>query len=150
MAYDFNRITFLRGDTTMTTSVTAGLFVGAWLNYQLGYMQPPTETAPFVIIWPTYEMLGMMLLRTVLGLCCILATRAIGKSVSFAVVCALLGRDKNELRLSDSSLENRDKTTVELCYKYFSCAMIGFNTAYLLPNVFKLLGIGRPDFYTEI
>lgn len=79
-----------------------------------------------------------------------LATRALAKFVSYAVVCALLGQDKNALRSSESTLENRDKTIVELCYKYFTCGMIGFNTAYLLPNVFKLLGIGRPDFYTEI
>lgn len=134
----------------MTTSVTAGLMIGAWINYQLGDMQPPATPPPYVIIWPTYGMLGLMLLRTVLGLCCVLATRAIGKSVSYAVVCALLGQDKNALRSSESTLENRDKTIVELCYKYFTCGMIGFNTAYLLPNVFKLLGIGRPDFYTEI
>lgn len=134
----------------MTTSVTAGLMIGAWINYQLGDMQPPTTPPPYVIIWPTYGMLGLMLLRTVLGLCCVLATRAIAKSVSYAVVCAILGQDKNALRSSESTLENRDKTIVELCYKYFTCGMIGFNTAYLLPNVFKLLGIGRPDFYTEI
>lgn len=134
----------------MTTSVTAGLMIGAWINYQLGDMQPPATAPPYVIIWPTYGMLGLMLLRTVLGLCCVLATRAIAKSVSYAVVCALLGQDKNALRSSESTLENRDKTIVELCYKYFTCAMIGFNTAYLLPNVFKLLDIGRPDFYTEI
>lgn len=134
----------------MTTSVTAGLMIGAWMNYQLGAMQPPVTQPPYVIIWPTYGMLGLMLLRTVLGLCCVLATRAIAKSVSYAVVCAILGQDKNALRSSESTLENRDKTTVELCYKYFTCGMIGFNTAYLLPNVFKLLGIGRPDFYTEI
>lgn len=134
----------------MTISVTAGIQIGAWLNYQLDLLAAPTTDAPYEIIWPTYRMLGLLLLRTILGLCCILATRAIGKFISYAFVCALLGKDKNELRNSVNSLENRDKTIVELCYKYFTCFAIGFNALYLLPNVFKLLGIGRPDFYTEI
>lgn len=138
------------GDTTMTVSVCAGLQIGSWLNYQLGTMRPPDTLPPYAILWPSYAMLGLMLLRTVLGLCAVLATRAIGKSVSYAVVCAALGRDANELRRSEDSLQNRDKILVELCYKYFACAMIGFNTVALLPQVFRLLGIGRPDFYTEM
>lgn len=60
-------------------------------------------------------------------------------------LCALLGKDKNELRNSENTLENRDKTIVELCYKYFTCGMIGFNTLYLLPNVFKLLSYHTAD-----
>lgn len=141
---------FFRGDTAMTVSVTAGLQIGVWLNYQMGYMVTPDATPPYDIIWPTYPMLGLMILRTILGLCCVVATRAIAKSISYAVVCAALGKNKNELRNSANTLENRDKIIVELCYKYFTCCMIGFNAAYLLPNVFKLIGIGRPDFYTEI
>lgn len=62
----------------------------------------------------------------------------------------LLGRDKNEVKASESSLENRDKIIVELSYKFFVCSIIGFNTNFLLPNAFKMLGIERPNFYTEI
>lgn len=136
----------------MTTSVFTGIVVGAWLNYQLGALQPPeiTSTRPYEIIWPTHRMIGLMILRTVLGLCCVVATRAIGKSIAYGVVCALLGRDKTEIKKSENSLENRDKIIVELSYKFFVYGMIGFNTNYLLPNVFKMLNIGRPDFYTEI
>lgn len=139
-----------RGDTTMTTSVTTGILVAAWLNYQLGYLQLPdiSSSRPYQIIWPTYHMIGLIILRTVLGLCCVIATRAVGKAVSYAFVCMLLGRDKNEVKASEST--DRDKITVELSYKFFVCSMIGFNTNYLLPNVFKMLNIGRPDFYTEI
>lgn len=109
-------------------------------------MLPP----PYPIIWPSHGMLGLLILRTVIGLCCILATRAIGKSISYAVMCALLGRDKTELIRSENSLENKHKIIVELCYKYFTCFIIGVSLQYLLPSVFKMLGICRPDFYTEI
>lgn len=139
-----------RGDTTLIVSVATGIHIGAWCNYQLGYMQPASTAPPYMIIWPTYGMLGLSLLRTVLGLCGVIATRAIGKSISYGFVCILLGKDKNELRNSPNSLENRDKTIVELSYKYFTFGLIGVNIQYLLPNVFKMLNIHRPDFYTEI
>ncbi|XP_058815818.1 sphingosine-1-phosphate phosphatase 2-like [Topomyia yanbarensis] len=139
-----------RGDTTLTVSVCAGIEIGAWLHYMLGDISSPVNPPPYEIIWPSYAMLGMLLLRTVLGLCCIVATRAFGKSISYAFVCFLLGRDKNELRRSENTLENKNKIIVELSYKFFTYGMIGFNTQYLLPKVFKLLKIGRPDFYTEV
>lgn len=134
----------------MTTSVTTGILVAAWLNYQLGSLQPPhiSSTRPYQIIWPTYHMMGFIVLRTVIGLCVVVATRAVGKSIAYAFVCMLLGRDKKEVKASENS--DRDKITAELSYKFFVCSIIGFNTNYLLPNVFKMLNIGRPDFYTEI
>ncbi|XP_059049610.1 sphingosine-1-phosphate phosphatase 1-like [Achroia grisella] len=139
-----------RGDTTMIVSVCAGILVGSWTNYQLGNMTASTDRPPYKIIWPSIEMLGCTILRTILGFCGVLATRAAGKSVSYAFVCALLGKDKNELRNSENSLDNKNKIIVELCYKYFTYGMIGFNTTYVLPNVFDLLQINRPTYYTEI
>ena len=95
-------------------------------------------------------MLGTLLLRTVLGLCCVLATRAIGKSICYAACCAILGRDKTELINSENSLQNKHKILVDLSSKYVTCFLIGVIIQFLLPNVFKMLGICRPDFYTEI
>lgn len=134
----------------MIVSVCAGIQIGAWINYQLGYMEPSNLTPPYKIIWPSYDMLGMAILRTILGFCGVIATRAIAKSISYAFVCALLGKDKNELRNSPNSLQNKDKIIVELCYKYFTCSTVGLTTLVLFPNVFKLVGIERPTFHTEI
>lgn len=134
----------------MIVSVCAGILTGAWTNYKLGNMVASEEDPPYEIIWPSIPMLGCTILRTVLGFCGILATRAIAKSLSYAFVCALLGKDKNELRNSENSLDNKNKIIVELSYKYFMCAMIGFNTIYICPNVFELLMINRPTYYTEI
>lgn len=139
-----------RGDTTMTISVCAGLQIGAWLTYQFSDVHPTPPLEPHIIIWPTYQMIGHLLLRTVFGMCCIMATRAIGKSITYAMACAVLGKDKNEVRNSPSSLQNKIKTIVELSHTYLTYGLIGINTHYLLPHVFKFIGIGRPDFYTEI
>lgn len=139
-----------RGDTTMIVSVCAGILIGAWANYQLGHMTAAPDKPPYEIIWPSTPMLGCTILRTVLGLCGVLATRAIAKSFSYAFVCAILGKDKNELRNSENSLDNKNKIIVELSYKYFTYGMIGFNTLFIFPTVFNLIGIDRPTFYTEI
>lgn len=139
-----------RGDTTLIVSVCAGILTGSWTNYQLGNMTASAERPPYEIIWPSIEMLGCTILRTILGFCGVLATRAVGKSVSYAFVCALLGKDKNELRNSEDSLDNKNKIIVELSYKYFTYGMIGFNTTYVLPNVFDLLQINRLTYYTEV
>lgn len=134
----------------MIVSVCAGILIGSWTNYQLGNMVASEQDPPYKIIWPSNIMLGHTILRTILGFCGVLATRAIGKSVSYALVCALLGKDKNELRNSEDSLDNKNKITVELCYKYFTYGMIGVNTTYVFPTVFYLLRLSRPTYYTEI
>ncbi|KAJ9590722.1 hypothetical protein L9F63_016238 [Diploptera punctata] len=145
-----DRWTPTRGDTTMVVSVCIGVHIGAWTNYQLGVMSEHPDPPPYAIIWPSYEMLGLSALRTVIGFCCIVATRALCKSASYATVCTLLRLNSRELRNSRNSIENRQKITVELSYKFITYALLGFNTLYLLPNVFRLIGIERPTFYTEI
>ncbi|XP_059617070.1 sphingosine-1-phosphate phosphatase 2-like [Phlebotomus argentipes] len=145
-----DRWTPTRGDTTLCLAVCVGIHVGAWINYQAGDMKVPAAAPPYPVIWPSHGLLGQILLRTVLGLCAIVATRAIAKSVSYAFICAVLGKSRDQIRHSADTLENRTKIFVDLFYKYFTYFWIGFNTQYLLPNFFKLLGIGRPDFYTEI
>lgn len=134
----------------MIVSVCAGILAGSWGNFRVGNMAPPRSAPPYAVIWPSVEMLGLTLLRTTLGFCGVLATRAIAKSLSYAFVCALLGKDKNQLRDSENSLDNKNKIIVELSYKYFTYGMIGFNTIFLFPNVFDMLRINRPTYYTEI
>lgn len=134
----------------MVLSVCAGVHIGAWTNYQLGNLKESTLTPPYSIIWPSYEMFGLATLRTVIGFCCIIATRALCKSASYATICALLQLNSQEVKQSKNSINNHKKITVELSYKYITYLLLGINTAYLLPNVFKLLGIERPTFYTEM
>lgn len=145
-----DRWTPTRGDTTMVVSVCVGVHIGAWTNYQLGILQESSLSPPYAIIWPSYAMMGLGALRTVIGFCCIIATRALCKSASYATICALLRLNSQELRRSQNSIENQQKVIVELSYKFITYILLGFNTVYLLPNVFRLIGIERPTFYTEI
>lgn len=83
-----------------------------------------------------------------IGLCCIVATRAFFKWASYMTACALLRLDRSEMKHRDVS--NRRQTFVELSYKFITYFAVGIDTVYLLPNAFRLLGIERPTFYTEI
>ncbi|KAI4497383.1 hypothetical protein M0802_007394 [Mischocyttarus mexicanus] len=139
-----------RGDTTMVVSVTAGVHAGAWLNYKTGALSLPLLPPPYNIIWPSYRMLGCMILRTILGFCSVIGTKAICKSLCYTVICAILKINSKELMKSENYLENKSKIFTDLVSKYITCFMIGVNTVYLLPNVFTIIGIERPTFYTEL
>ncbi|XP_046816110.1 sphingosine-1-phosphate phosphatase 1-like isoform X1 [Vespa crabro] len=145
-----NKWTPTRGDTTMVVSVTAGVHAGAWLNYKTGALSLSLLPPPYDIIWPSYRMSGCMILRTILGFCSVIGTKAICKSVCYTVICAVLKVNPNELMESENYLENKKKIFTDLVYKYLTCFMIGVNTVYLLPNVFTIIGIERPTFYTEL
>lgn len=130
-----------RGDTTMVVSVTTGVHVGAWLNYNIGSMSAPTKSPPYDIIWPSYPMFGCMILRTILGFCSILATRAACKSFIYGTICAILKINSKDIKKSENYSENKNKILIDLLHKYMTCFMIGVNTVYLLPNVFTMIGI---------
>ncbi|XP_025828982.1 sphingosine-1-phosphate phosphatase 1 [Agrilus planipennis] len=139
-----------RGDTTMIVSVCVGLLIGAWLNYQTGNMTNSDLIPPYAIFWPSYTMLGSLILRTTLGFVLLLFIRSIAKSVSYKFLCTLLGQNATEIKNSKDSLDNKHKTFVDLGCKYLTCAVIGFSLIYLLPNLFKFLKIERPTFCTEL
>ncbi|XP_011309058.1 sphingosine-1-phosphate phosphatase 1 [Fopius arisanus] len=139
-----------RGDTAMVVSVTTGAHLGALINFKTGAMQPPLLPPPYSIMWPTRTMLGCTILRTILGFCCVFATKAISKFLGYTIICAILRVNPKDLINSENSLKNKNKVFVDLFCKYISCFMIGLNTVYLLPNVFTIMGIGRPTFYTEM
>lgn len=134
----------------MVVSVTTGAHFGALINFRTGAMQPPLLPPPYSIIWPTWTMLGCTILRTVVGFCCVLATKSISKFLTYTVMCAILRVNPKDLMSSENSYANKNKVLVDLFAKYISCFMIGLNTVYLLPNAFAIVGIERPTFYTEM
>lgn len=139
-----------RGDTALVIAVATGVYTGAWLNYKTGALTTPLISPPYNIIWPTYSMLGKTVLRTVLGYSCIIVSIEVIKSVCYATMCAMLQVNSQELKKSKDSLENKNKILVDLVYKYMKCYLVGIVIVSVLPNVFSLLSIERPNFYTEL
>ncbi|XP_022900250.1 sphingosine-1-phosphate phosphatase 2-like [Onthophagus taurus] len=139
-----------RGDTTMILSVSVGVQSGAWFNYQTGIMTAAELSPPYAIMWPSYTMLGCIILRTILGISVVLGLRAIAKDFFYNCLCAMLRLDADELKSTENTLENGRKNFVELGSKYLMCSSIGFCILYVIPLVFRYLNIERPTFYTEI
>lgn len=137
------RWTPARGDTTIILGVGAGCSFGSWLNFQLGIIRGPPIPPPYKILWPTYEMVGLTLLRACIGILIVVATRAFFKSISYIIVCWIL-------RLDPRDKSNDKKLTVELSCKFITYAVIGFNATYLAPAVFRSLHIERVMMFTEV
>lgn len=134
----------------MILSVTIGVQLGAWLNYQMGVMSQPELSQPYTILWPSMTMAICTVIRTVIGFTCVFLTMKYGKKVSYSFLCALLREDADHIKKSANTVKNKHKTFVELGCKYFQCFAVGFNTMYVLPPLFRFLHIERPTFYTEI
>ncbi|CAG9853672.1 unnamed protein product [Phyllotreta striolata] len=139
-----------RGDTAMILGLSVGIELGAWTNYQAGIMKPTELTAPYIIMWLSYTMFGCLLLRTFIGFVCVLLTKKISSYITYNFLCAILKQDVDILKKSENTLQNKHKTFVELSCKFVSCALIGFNILYLIPQLFRFLRIERPTFFTEI
>ncbi|KAK4292815.1 hypothetical protein Pmani_034442 [Petrolisthes manimaculis] len=145
-----DRWTPARGDTTVIVGVGCGSLLGSWLNYQTGVIREPSLPPPYTIIWPSLNMVGLTLLRTILGLVVIVAVKAIFKSLSFATICALLQVRAEDYVNKTGTLTSRHRLVVELFYKFITYIAIGFTVVYTAPMAFRLIGIERPTFYTEV
>lgn len=145
-----DRWTPARGDTTVIVGVGCGSLLGSWVNYQLGIIREPSLPPPYTVLWPTLNMVGLSLLRTSLGMVVIVAVRAIFKSLSFATICALLQVRTEDYVNKSGSLTSRRRLVVELFYKFITYIAIGFTVVYTGPMTFRLVGIERPTFYTEV
>ncbi|RZF38744.1 hypothetical protein LSTR_LSTR014298 [Laodelphax striatellus] len=139
-----------KGDTTVVVSVCLGVMLGSWTNFQLGQMSEPKTPPPYNVIWPSYEMIGVGALRTTLGLCGVVATRALCKSVSYALTRSIFRWKGVEPSDDTHSKAISIERTLDIYYKFFTYCLIGFNIVFLLPVAFRVLSIERPTFYTEL
>ncbi|KAK9886069.1 hypothetical protein WA026_014853 [Henosepilachna vigintioctopunctata] len=139
-----------RGDTTMVISVCVGILIGSWLNYQTGELSPSELTPPYPIMWPSFLMVGCLILRSFIGYIFIALIKTYGEKLCFSFMCALLRQDEINLKQLAHSLQNKHKTIAELASKYIICSLIGLSITYNLPQLFKFLRIERPTFFTEI
>ena len=131
----------------MILGSASGIQLGAWLSYQLGSIRGPPVKPPYPIIYPSYEMLGLCLLRTIIGLVLVVATRAITKSLSYATMRALVKLRKEKKEKDDVA---NSELFVKIGCKLITYTAIGINIMWFSPAVFRMLGIERPTFHTEI
>ena len=149
LLYPGSKYSSAKEDTAVILGSSMGLQLGAWISFQLGTIRGPPIKPPYSIIWPSYEMLGLSLLRTIIGLITVVATRAIFKSISYAFMKGIVSATRNKEKLVKEDVRDTE-IFVKLGSKLITYAAIGIDVMYFAPAVFRLLNIERPTFHTEI
>jgi sphingosine-1-phosphate phosphatase 1 len=132
-----------RGDTTIIIGTVVGFSVGSFLNNSFGFLHRPDEPPLYEIMFPS--MLGYVLgvVRTTLGLLCMLATRQALKASLLRLLCYM-----NDMDYKDPTYKKEQK--IELPYNYITYFFIGLNISFVSPLMFRMLNIERDYSFTEL
>ena len=129
-----------RSDTTVILGSAFGLCSATTAMHKIGFLKKPLTPPLYAIIAPD---LGLCVIRTLLGMIFVYATRQVVKTVVLRCTCAYYGLDwKNP--------ESKRLGKVELPYYYLTYFAIGFNISFTCPILFRALGINRDYSYTEL
>lgn len=121
-----------RGDTAQILGTGAGVALASHVNRLLGLMPDPTpEQLPFKMPPLTAGLAGAAILRLVLGVLVLMATRAVMKAVTIPLVCRVFGVPSDDVRKARQHME------VELPYRYIVYGAVGFNVLFLVPLLFS-------------
>lgn len=125
-----------RGDTAQILGTGAGIALGAHLNRRLGLLPDPSQwQLPFSPPPFSAALLARIVLRLLLGVVVLLATRAAMKVVTIPVICRLVGVPSHDVRQARQHME------VELPYRYIVYSTVGFNCFFLVPFLFSYVGL---------
>lgn len=133
-----------RGDTSNIVSIGACCVFSAWLNYQLGWMTEtpkPTTLQPLPAI--TSSWLYYSLIRTVLGVSALGASRVLSKMIFLKFVCHCAGVDTKDIA-------KQRELGLEVPVRWLTIGGLAVSTTFTAPIIFSLLGICREGYYSEI
>lgn len=99
----------------------------------------------YIIIYLYFFLLGLIVIRSGLGYCCIVLSFLIIKYILCVVDKILI---KSGMRIHDDEL-NRHIPLLDITYKYLTFYLVSFNIIVLIPYLQKLLSISRQSFYHE-
>ncbi|XP_016090876.1 sphingosine-1-phosphate phosphatase 1-like [Sinocyclocheilus grahami] len=125
-----------RGDTAQILGSGAGIALASHINYHLGLLpDPPVSVLPLQPPSFTLSLIGLCLLRFLLGVLILLATRVVMKALAIPLVCWLFGIPSNDVRKARQHME------VELPYRYIVYGTVGLNALFLVPFLFAHVGL---------
>eukprot|EP00066_Takifugu_rubripes_P010669 XP_003978677.1 PREDICTED: sphingosine-1-phosphate phosphatase 1 [Takifugu rubripes] len=121
-----------RGDTAQILGVGVGVALASHLNHQLGLMPDPSpEQLPFAAPELSVRLAAVAALRLTVGVCVLLATRALMKAVTIPLVCRVSGVSSGDIRKARQHME------VELPYRFIVYGTLGFSMQFLVPLLFR-------------
>jgi sphingosine-1-phosphate phosphatase 1 len=129
-----------RSDTTVILGSTCGLFCSAAMLNKLGLLEKPLTPPIYSIIPPN---LGLCVVRTVIGMLIVYATRQLVKDAVLRGTCRFYGLDWKH---PDAKRSGK----VEFPYYYLTYFTIGLTIAFVCPLLYRAMGINRDYSYTEI
>jgi sphingosine-1-phosphate phosphatase 1 len=132
-----------RGDTTIIIGTVVGFSVGSFANNAFGFLHRPDEPPLYEIVFPSTLGYVFAVVRTILGLLMILATRQFFKSSLLRLLCYL-----NQMDYKDPVSKKEKK--IELPYNYATYFAIGLVISFLAPLMFRVLSIERDYSFTEL
>uniref|UniRef100_A0A1A8ESC0 Sphingosine-1-phosphate phosphatase 1 n=1 Tax=Nothobranchius korthausae TaxID=1143690 RepID=A0A1A8ESC0_9TELE len=123
-----------RGDTAQILGTGAGVALASHVNHYLGLLPDPTpDQLPFTMPAISASLVGVALLRLVLGVLVLVATRALMKLLTIPLVCWVSGVPSGDTRKARQHME------VELPYRYLVYGTVGFNVLFLVPLLFSYI-----------
>ncbi|XP_027134526.1 sphingosine-1-phosphate phosphatase 1 isoform X2 [Larimichthys crocea] len=129
-----------RGDTAQILGTGAGVALASHVNHLLGLMPDPTpEQLPFTFPTLSTGLVGVAMLRFVLGVLALVATRALMKAITIPLVCWVFGVPSGDVRKARQHME------VELPYRYIVYGTVGFNVLFLVPLLFSYMQLSREE-----
>ncbi|KAM8917304.1 sphingosine-1-phosphate phosphatase 1 isoform 2-T2 [Spinachia spinachia] len=121
-----------RGDTAQILGTGAGVALASHVNNRLGLMPDATpDQLPFPAPALNAGLVGAALVRLVLGVLVLMATRALMKAATIPVLCRVFGVPSDDVRKA------RQRMEVELPYRYIVYVAVGFNVLFLVPLLFS-------------
>lgn len=123
-----------RGDTALILGTGAGIALASHYNQRFGLLPDPTPDH-LPLSFPPFSagLVAVVVLRLVMGVLVLVATRALMKAVTLPLVCRVVGVPSDDMRKA------RQHMKVELPYRYIVYGAVGFNVLFLVPLLFSYL-----------
>ncbi|XP_030072820.1 sphingosine-1-phosphate phosphatase 2 [Microcaecilia unicolor] len=137
MSYNYPKLDHYsptRADTTTILGVSAGTNIGAWLNYQCGRTYELIGSPPFITPPATIDLLVVMIVRFLLGMCVLIVTRQVIKRLSLELLCSWH-------KVSVKDTKARQSLEIEVPYKFVTYSGIGFSATVVVPLLCKSVGL---------
>ncbi|XP_008396081.1 sphingosine-1-phosphate phosphatase 1-like [Poecilia reticulata] len=136
VAFSLDSWSTSRGDTAQALGTGAGTALASHVNYQLGLLQdPPLSSLPLTLPPITTGLVLRSVLRFVIGVAVLLATRMTMKAVTIPFLCRLFGLPPDDVRRA------RQQMKVELPYRYIVYSVVGFICVSFVPVLFWILNL---------
>ena len=121
-----------RGDTAQILGTGAGVALASHVNHYLGLLPDLTpDRLPLAFPALGVGLVGAALLRLVVGVLVLMATRALMKAITIPLVCRVVGVPSGDVRKARQHME------VELPYRYIVYGAVGFNVLFGVPLLFS-------------